>query len=373
MRSDRRPQRRPGRARVSKVAQCYRTMDDVAAMTGVHPTTVSLALRSHPSIPAATRERILAAALRIGYVRDPSLDAFNSHRLKKLAMKQAHSVAFVIDAGMCPIFSGGACHPLVNEGVHSAAEAQHLALEVFSLGTPEMTARRLNTILLSRGISGVLLSTFTPATLSVELDWDHFSGVKIESHHLLPPLDVVSNDQCQAARLCMRRLRALGYRRIGLATALDDESRLESTFSCGVLVEQAELDERERVPPLLFERRPVPAVAARVVYWIKEQAVDAVMTNWGELIEPAAEIGAGSRLTSTSVRIPRDVAFASLDVPPNRPELAGIVQNHRLVGKRALEQLGVLVRAYCRGAPANPSVTYIPGYWKDGTTAPPRD
>jgi LacI family transcriptional regulator len=369
MRSARTPPRRPGRARGSKVVQRYHTMDDVAAMAGVHPTTVSLALRSHPSIPAATRERILAAALRIGYVRDPLLDAFNSHRLKKLAMKQAHSVAFVIDAGMGPIFSGGACHPLVTEGVRSAAEAQHLTLEMFSLGTPEMTASRLNTILLSRGISGVLLSTFTPTTRSVDLDWNCLSGVKIESHHLLPPLDVVSNDQCQAARLCMRRLRALGYRRIGLATALDDESRLESTFSSGVLVEQAELDERERVPPLLFERRPVPAVIAQVVHWIREHAVDAVMTNWWELIEPAGD-GAGRRLTSTSVRIPHDVAFASLDIRPDCPDLAGIVQNHRLVGVRALEQLAVMVRTFSRGAPANPSATYIPGYWRDGATAP---
>ncbi len=372
MKSDRRSRRRPGRAPAAKAAPRYHTMDEVAALAGVHPTTVSLALRSHPSIPAATRERILAAAVRIGYVRDPLLDAFNSHRLKKLAMKQAHSVAFVTDAGMCPIFSGGACHPLVNEGVRAAAEAQHLALEVFSLGKQEMTVSRLNTILLSRGISGVLLSTFTPATPSVDLDWASFSGVKVESHHVLPALDVVSNDQCQAARLGMRRLRALGYRRIGLATALDDESRLESTFSSGVLVEQAELDECERVPPLLFERRPIAEVAAGVARWIKEQAVDAVMTNWGELFEAAGESGGSPRVTSTSLRIPHDVAYASLDVPPARSEMAGVVQNHRLVGMRAVEQLAVLVRTFCRGAPANPSVTYIPGYWKDGATAPPR-
>jgi len=347
-------------------------MDEVAALAGVHPTTVSLALRSHPSIPAATRERILAAARQVGYMRDPLLDAFNSHRLRKLAMKQTHSVAFLVDAATSPIFSGAPCHPRVQEGVRAAAETEHLALEVFALGAREMTPGRLNTILLSRGITGILLSTFTPATLSVDLDWDRFSAVKIESHHLLPPLDVVSNDQCQAARLGMRRLRALGYRRIGLATALDDESRLESTFSSGVLVEQAELDERERVPPLLFERRPIKAVAARVARWIKDQSVDAVMTNWGELFTPAPETGGCPLVTSTSLRIPRDVAFASLDVPPDRPGLAGIVQNHRLVGMRALEQLAVLVRTFCRGAPANPSATYIPGYWQDGTTAPPR-
>ncbi len=315
-------------------AKAYATMDDVAALAGVHPTTVSMALRSHPSIPAATRERILESARQVGYVRDPLLDAFNHHRLKKLAVKQTPSIAFVIDAGSSAYFFGSGYHPLVYEGVRAVAESQHLLLEVFSLGTKDMTAARLNTILSSRGINGVLLSTFTPETRSIELDWDQFSAVKIESHHLLPQLDVVSNDQCQAARLCMRNLRQRGYRRIGLATATDDESRLESTFSSGVLVEQASLPARERVPPLLFERGEIATVAARVADWIKEHKVDALMTNWHELIEINAWDGESTRLTSSGLRVPHDVAFASLDVPAGCPHIGGIVQNHRLVGTR---------------------------------------
>lgn len=350
----------------------YATMNDVAALAGVHPTTVSMALRSHPSIPAATRERILESARQVGYVRDPMLDAFNHHRLKKLAVKQTPSIAFVIDAGSSAYFFGSGYHPLVYDGVRAVAESQHLLLEVFPLGTKEMTAARLNTILTSRGISGVLVSTFTPATKSIDLDWDHFSAVKIESHHLLPQLDVVTNDQCQAARLCMRSLRQRGYRRIGLATATDDESRLVSTFSSGVLVEQASMPARERVPPLLFERGAIADVAARVSAWIREHKVDALMTNWHELLEIGAWDGESTRLTSTTIRVPQDVAFASLDVPSGTPHIGGIVQNHRLVGMRAMEQLSLLVRTFRRGAPENPSATCVPGYWRDGATVPPK-
>jgi len=350
----------------------YATMDDVAAMAGVHPTTVSMALRSHPSIPASTRERILESARKVGYVRDPMLDAFNHHRLKKLAVKQTPSIAFVIDAGSSAYFFGSGYHPLVYDGVRAVAEAQHLLLEVFPLGTKEMTAARLNTILTSRGISGVLVSTFTPATRSIDLDWDLFSAVKIESHHLLPQLDVVTNDQCQAARLCMRSLRQRGYRRIGLATATDDESRLVSTFSSGVLVEQASLPARERVPPLLFDRGDIAAVASQVAAWIREHKVDALMTNWHELIEVGSWDGENARLTCTDIHVPRDMAFASLDVPSGAPHIGGIVQNHRLVGIRAMEQLSLLVRTFQRGAPENPSATCVPGYWRDGATVPPK-
>lgn len=349
--------------------KAYATMDDVAIAAGVHPTTVSMALRAHPSIPPATRERILIEARRIGYVRDPLLDAFNFHRLRKLAAKQAPSIAFVVDANASAYFFGSSYHPLVYDGVKAVAETLHLSVEVFPLGTREMTAQRLNTIISSRGISGVLLSTFTPTTQSIELDWDNYSAVKIESHHLLPQLDVVSNDQCQAARLCMRRLREIGYRRIGLATARDDESRLQDNFSSGVLVEQAELPESECVPPLLFDRADIETVAARVVAWMKEHSVDAVMSNWHELI-PIPKQGESATIATTNVRVPQDVAFASLDVPTDSQHVAGIVQNHRLVGMRAMEQLSILVKTYHRGAPENPSATYVPGFWRDGPTVP---
>jgi LacI family transcriptional regulator len=350
----------------------YPTMNDVALAVGVHPTTVSLALRSHPSIPLTTRSRILDAARDIGYIRDPLLEAFNDHRNRLHTSKQSPSIAFVADANSAAFFGGSTYHPLVYEGVRAVADPQHLSLEIFQLGVNGLAAGRLNTILSSRGITGILLSTFTLETKAIELDWENFSTVKIESHHLLPEIDVVSNDQCQAARLCMCKLRQLGYRRIGLATALDDESRLQDNFSTGLLVEQAEMPAAECVTPLLFKRADVSEIASRLAAWVKENEVDVIMTNWNEFFRQAAwSTAEGIRLpTNPPLNIPRDVAFASLDAPPDRPHIAGIVQNHRLVGMRAMEHLDVLVKTYQRGKPANPSGTYVPGYWRDGETVP---
>src|ERR1035437_3494587 len=142
----------------------YPTMNDVAFAVGVHATTVSLALRSHPSIPLATRTRILNAVREIGYIRDPMLDAFNYHRCCMHTSKQSPSIAFVADANTSPFFGGLSYHPLVYDGVRAVADPQHLSLEVFILGTNGLTPSRLNTILTSRGITGILLSTFTQKT-----------------------------------------------------------------------------------------------------------------------------------------------------------------------------------------------------------------
>ena len=50
-------------------------MKHVAAAAGVSVMTVSLALRRAPSIPAATRERVVAAAEQLGYRRNPLVAA----------------------------------------------------------------------------------------------------------------------------------------------------------------------------------------------------------------------------------------------------------------------------------------------------------
>jgi LacI family transcriptional regulator len=347
-------------------------MRDIAQAVGVHPTTVSMALRAHPSIPPATCAKIRAAAKRLGYTRDPMLDAFNTHRVRQRNAQPSHCVAFIVDTNSSALFDGATYHPRVYQGVRAAAETNHYTVETFPAGGRELTASRLNSIITSRGITGVLLSTFNVTTLELGLDWDKFCAVKIESHHLLPRLDVVSADQFQAARLCIRKLRELGYRRIGMAMARDDDARLNELYSTGVLVEQAELPESECVPPLLFTRAAVPYVAAAVAKWIDEYKVDVVISNWNELLQFADHDPRTMGLANTGVRIPHDVAWASLDVPEGRPQLAGVVQNHRLVGMRAMEQLAMLMKTFHHGPPPTPSATYVPGFWQDGPSAPPR-
>ncbi len=59
------------------------TMAHVAKRAGVHVTTVSLALRNHPSLPEHTKERIRALAAEMGYRPDPSLRALMAYRKRQ--------------------------------------------------------------------------------------------------------------------------------------------------------------------------------------------------------------------------------------------------------------------------------------------------
>ena len=339
----------------------YYTLADIAAKAGVHVTTVSLALRDHPSIPPVTRARIRDVARKFGYQRDPLLDALNFHRARRNQQPRSVNSAFVVHAGTTRLFSGSHYQPLVYAGAKAAAEAHGHSLEIFVVGQGHLAPARLNTILSARGITGILLSTFEIDIEQLDLDWSQFCAVKIECVHLAPNLDAVANDQLQVARLAMRRLRALGYRRIGLATAREDQTRLGESFGMGVLVEQASLPENECVPPLIFSLAEVPMLPRLIPEWMHANQVDVVISNWNELFDVFA---------TARVKLPDDVAFASLDVPPSMPHIAGVVQNHRLVGQRAMEQLAIMTDAYQRGVPEAQSITFIPGYWQDGITAP---
>ena len=129
----------------------------------------------------------------------------------------------------------------------------------------------------------------------------------------------------------------------------------------GVLIEQASLPEAECVPPLIFGLAEVPMLPRLIPEWMRANQVDVIISNWNELFDTFATAG---------IRLPDDVAFACLDIPPSMPHIAGVVQNHQLVGRRAMEQLIIMADAYQRGVPPAQTITYIPGFWQDGVTAP---
>jgi LacI family transcriptional regulator len=194
--------------------------------------------------------------------------------------------------------------------------------------------------------------------------------VKIECLHLAPALDVVTSDHMQAARMGLRQLRALGYRRVGLVVAVEDQLRLRQSLDMGVLVEQSTLSEEECVPTLVFSLAEPARLVSEVKEWIRGQRVDAVLSN--------RNLVAGA-LTAAGLRIPQDVGFASLDAEAAAPAasvaptMAGVVLPHALVGRRALEQLAIMLDAQQRGIPKAQTITCIPGSWQEGASAPRRN
>lgn len=212
-------------------------MDDIARAARVHRSTVSLALRSNPKIPAATRDRILRLAESLGYRPDPLLDAFNAHRQHSAPQRGGTTFAFVSDLPSRRALDASDLHREMLAGAQDRAAALGSSIDVFFVGPEQLSDTRLDGVLKSRSIAGVLVAAFSRRTAALRLSWPHYPAIAIESLHLAPALDCITLDYAAAARAAVRRLRAEGHRRIGFVTLAEEDLRLEHHALSGYLFE----------------------------------------------------------------------------------------------------------------------------------------
>lgn len=339
------------------------TMADVAALAGVHQTTVSLALRSHPSIPKTTRERIQRAASRLGYRPDPLLAAFIHRRTSGHLAHSAPQIAFVSDQPSAAAADSSACHREWLEGARSMARSKGVGLERFFIGPGQLSPSRLNQVLETRGIGGVLLGAFSLATRELPLDWTRLAGLRIESFHVAPALDCIAADHRQCTRLAVERLRELGYCRIGIALSGDEDRRLDHQHRIGYLVEHPPQDTAAPIPPLLWDGGAAAPPPTLFATWLRRHQVDAVIGTDPALARLLESVGMERGFRPALAVVPASGADGSP---------AGAGADHRLVGARAVELLATRLGENQRGLPACASVSYVPGEWRPGASAPPR-
>ncbi|MEO6002055.1 MAG: LacI family DNA-binding transcriptional regulator [Opitutus sp.] len=339
------------------------TMQDVARAGGVHQTTVSLALRNDPRLPAATRERLRALATKLGYAPDPMLSALNAYRSHSASQKSSVVMAFLAHFHDARELAASHPHRLFLEGARARAQDMGYRLEVFYFGAgPFSSSERLEKILIARGITGLIIGAFAERTAEVVIDWSRFSAVLIESQQLELSLHVVSNHQAIITRTAIRRLHALGYRRIGLAVGEREEIYLKNAFTAGYYVEVAQSPESRRISPCLLSNGSVEQ-RVKLESWVRRHRLDAVLSNWHVVPQ---------LLKAQGFRIPQDLVVASLDVTPHVGVNAGMRQNHRIVGERAAEQLAILMKTNQRGLVDSPNHTLVEGVWVEGSDVPQR-
>jgi LacI family transcriptional regulator len=332
-------------------------MQDVARAAGVHQTTVSLALRNDSRLPEQTRKRVREIAEKIGYRPDPMLAALNFYRASRHAVKAPPTMAFLVNFRDRAEMSAYHAHEAFLHGAQLQAEQLGYRLEPFFIGHDPHAGRRLDRILRTRGINGVIGAAFADTFKAFELSWEHYSAVLIDSQQLRLPLHTVSNHQQNITREAIARLQAAGYRRIGLVVGTLEENNLRNAFTAGYYVETAQQPSLQAVPPLVLDVRHNEQIAGPVSEWIRRHDVEVVISNWNNIRDS---------LRLTTLRVPGDVVVVSLDVMPDSGVRCGMKQNHVIVGRRAVEQLAIQMRSHQRGLVEAPNTTLIEGEWVPG-------
>jgi len=338
------------------------TMTEVARVAKVHQTTVSLALRNDPRLPRETRARIRALAENLGYRPDPMLSALNFYRSSKDTTKTQQSIAFVMRSRVGLPTEYFFVDELFLKGARRAAERMGYRIVPFQIKNSPGEGASLTRILRSRGINGVILGSLDVSLRELALEWDCFSALCIESQHLKLSLHTVANNQSGITRTAVRHLFERGYRRIGLAVGEIEDNSLGNPFTTGYLVEIHQHTPLTYIPPLLLKTiNNDPVLVANVTTWLRRNRIDAILTNWASIPE---------LLKTAGVRIPQDVALATLDHNPHWGAQAGMRQSHELVGERAVEGLALLMKTNQRGQITLPNTTLVDGIWQDGPELP---
>jgi LacI family transcriptional regulator len=302
---------------------------------------------------------VLAAAAKLGYRRNPLVAALMADlRGKKSRGQQAHVIAYV--ESYPPEGPRQQTESLrrFRDGVTAGAAKHGFDVQVFHLGETGLSEARLEQVLEARGIRGVVFSPFPKTGSTLTQPWHNHALAALGYSLAQPPLHRAVNHQAHSIRLALAKLRALGYRRIGLVIRRHEDERTERNWLSSVLLAQHDGTETKTSYPLLLteaiERR---AVVAWVRRWRPEVVVTTEQEVWS-ILRRLRVAGAGRP------------GFAHLHLTPDLAGCSGIDQNNERVGEAAVDLVVEQLHGNAFGIPEIPKTVLIEGRWVAGTTTP---
>jgi LacI family transcriptional regulator len=312
-------------------------------------------LRGKGRVDPSTAARVQKAAREAGYRRNPLAAAVMSE-LRRSRGSTFRGVLAAVDLAEPDRAPHGVFHRELVSGGRARAVELGFKLEEFLVGNAGMTVPRLDSILQSRGIHGVLLLPSWYAPDWRELDWSRYAGVYTDYVIERPALHCVCSNHYRSMVALLTRLRERGYRRPGLCLERGRDERTQRRFSAAFRSFQENESDVETVPLLITaqERRKDEFVA-----WFRRHKPDVVIGHFTDAIEWMEELGAV---------VPDTAGFASLNLLYKTRPCAGLDQQPRELGARAAELLIAQLQRNESGVPDCPTTTTIPARWVDGPT-----
>ena len=190
------------------------TLQHIGDKLGLSRTTISLALRNHPRISAATKKKIMATANKLGYRPDQVARALATGRSNLIGVV----VPNIADHVYAEVFRG------IEESAQSAG--YHVLLSNGSYHA-ENTAERLSDMIRLK-IAGVIAAppfqseSLPPASLWKEIKKSGFPFVLLNRELDPPVFHQVTIDNKGGIRLAMETLASLGHKRVAYITGSVD-------------------------------------------------------------------------------------------------------------------------------------------------------
>ncbi|MGZ0655703.1 LacI family DNA-binding transcriptional regulator [Coraliomargarita sp. W4R72] len=333
------------------------TFKDIAQKTGFSRSTISLALRNHPSIPEKTRLKIVKAAAAIGYKPNPLVAALMAQiRDKKRIHEEKIAIIFRFNETMAERKHYDTFYPALYDAIRTHATKQGFGIDEFYLGKDPLPEKRLSKILSTRGTHGVIFfpGQDDPQLEYPELDWELFATVIIgyntdkKNHHQ------VASDYTFDIDASMDRIHTKGHHRIGLAITRTVSKSTNDAWLSRYLLDQQNHPREAKIPPFISEK--VNFEKEKVVEWYEKYKPEVILVAGKDIYDILVEAG---------VKVPQEVKVVNL-VQRKETGLAGVNPHTGEVGRAAIDLLASLLRSNQIGLPDFPRSVAIKGHWVDG-------
>jgi LacI family transcriptional regulator len=338
------------------------TIRDIAERTGLSAAAISMALRDHPRIGAATRERVRQVALEMGYTPDPVMASIAARRWQRNPSEKGPVLAALLPTVAEPL-----------PGLVEMAGQRGYRIEqtvIAASDRPEEIGRRL----WWRGITGLILGQSVSPDFCRAFDWSKFAAVGCGEGQCRLPIDVVMPDHYAAVQDAWDQVWARGYRRIGLAL-FDLPAELDVREREAAYWERQRHSHAEELPILRLPSSHVQPEFADHQRWFDHSAV--AMRKWIRDCRPEAVLGFNATfrwlLEGAGYAVPKRMVFADLWISsPKEPDATGMALYQTEVSASAIDWLDLLLRTGQRGLAAHPRTIRLEPVWRDGPWLPPK-
>lgn len=347
------------------------TQHDIADAVGCSQVTVSRALNDDRRVQPALRERVQAAARRLGYRPDPMLKALVSFRRRGSARSLNSSLAFIY-AGSKPspntLFSNYEFYL----GSSRKARQSGFSLELHRLDPAETDGRRLARVLHHRGVKGIIFALSSAHLIFTEpiIELPNFAAIVLGYNFSKHPVNCIMPDHYNSIRVAISQARERGFRRLGLVVSETLNERVEFAFTDGFRRAVRELEPGSEPRVHLFSHRSpaeIAGIPARLREWLRDAKPDLIIGDLGGRKHLLSLPNTGPAKGAAAI------PFICLDLRArSHVDVSGLVADRALMGEIAVDNLFAQIMNNRLGLPSLYQRILVQSEWREGTTCPAR-